>query len=173
VHVIETHIAANKREIEVTLIGPRLPQSAIAAMETKLGGAGLQGAHLVVHQAEDTKVDVGSLKADILAEIVKNSQQALQERDDTIAALRKQLAEQVATRQDWIAGAGDIAREFAAQFPQCAGALVGQVALADGSTAPLLSATCRRLPAPSQVKQAQEWFRVRTKSSAARLLLAR
>jgi uncharacterized hydrophobic protein (TIGR00271 family) len=173
VHVIETHIAANKREIEVTLIGPRLPQSAIAAMETKLGGAGLQGAHLVVHQAEDTKVDVGTLKADILAEIVKNSQQALQERDDTIAALRKQLAEQVATRQDWIAGAGDIAREFAAQFPQCPGALVGQVALADGSTAPLLSATCRRLPAPGQVKQAQEWFRVRTKSSAARLLLAR
>ena len=173
VHVIETHIAAGAHEIEVTLIGPRMPQSAIAAMEEKMAGAGLQGTRLVVHQAEDTKVDVGSLKADILAEIVKNSQQALQKRDDTIDALRKQLAEQAATRQDWVAGAADIAREFAAQFPHCADALVGQVALADGHTAPLLSADCRRLPPASQVKQAQEWFRVRTKSTEARLLMAR
>jgi uncharacterized hydrophobic protein (TIGR00271 family) len=173
VHVIETHIAAEQREIEVTLIGPRMPRAAIAAIEGRMLAAGLKGAHLVVHQAEDARVDVGTLKADILAEIVKNSQQALQERDDTIAALRKQVAEQAATRQDWIAGAGDIAREFAAQFPQCAGALVGQVALDGETTAPLLSAGCRRLPPASQVKQAQAWFRVRTKSDEARLVLAR
>jgi uncharacterized hydrophobic protein (TIGR00271 family) len=172
VHVVETHIDAGKHEIEVTLIGPRMPKTAIAAMETRLAGAGMAGTRMIVHQAEDIKVDVSTLKADILAEIVKNSQQALQERDDTIVDLRRQLAAQVATRQDWIAGAGDIAREFAAQFPQCE-ALVGQVALAEGKTAPLLSAGCRRLPAPAQVKQAQEWFRIRTKSLDARLLIAR
>jgi hypothetical protein len=51
--------------------------------------------------------------------------------------------------------------------------LVGQVALADGQTAPLLSASCRRLPAASQLKLAEDWFRVRTKAAGARLLLAR
>jgi uncharacterized hydrophobic protein (TIGR00271 family) len=173
VHVVETRIAAQAREIEVTLIGPRMPRDAIAAIETKMKQGGLDGAHLVVHQAEDSKVDVGTLKADILAEIVKNSQQALQERDDTIAALRKKLAEQVARRQDWIAGAGDIAREFGAQFPQCGEALVGQVALGEGATAPLLTAGCRRLRSTAQTRQAQEWFRIRTKSPEARLLLAR
>jgi hypothetical protein len=47
------------------------------------------------------------------------------------------------------------------------------VALGEGATAPLLTAGCRRLPSTAQTRQAQEWFRIRTKSPEARLLLAR
>jgi uncharacterized hydrophobic protein (TIGR00271 family) len=177
VHVIETHVTASTREIELTLVGPRLPQPAIAAIERRMPAAGLEGAHLLVHQAAnesvDKPIDVGLLKADILADIVKSNQQQLQQREDTIASLRQQLAGQAAGRRDWIAGAGDMAREFAVQFPQCAEVLVGQVALPDAATAPLLSARCRRMPGSQEVKRAEAWFRVRAKSDQARLLLAR
>lgn len=172
VHVIETRVTPGSRDIEVTLVGPRLPPNAIQAIEQRLAPAGLDGAHLVVHQAqgEDHKLDVGSLKADILAEIVRNSQQALQERDTTIAGLRSQLASQ----QEWLGQAGAIAREFAAQYPQCSNILVGRAGLAegDGSVAvPLLSADCRRMPGAEDAKRIKEWLKVRAGSAEVRLIL--
>jgi hypothetical protein len=71
VHVLDTRLVPASREIEVTLIGPRLAASAIKAIEGRLPAVGLKDARLSVHQAqaEDTnKIDVGSLKAELLAD---------------------------------------------------------------------------------------------------------
>lgn len=172
VHVIETHITPGTHDIEVTLVGPRLPQTAIKAIEQRLAPSGLANAKLVVHQAqgEDVKLDVGSLKADILADIVRNSQQALQDKDATIEQLRDQLASQ----QAWLGQAADIAREFAAQYPQCLNILVGRAGLADGDgsvAVPLLSADCRRMPSTKDGERIKEWLKVRARSADVRLIL--
>jgi len=171
VHVVETRIAPGARDIEVTLIGPRLPQDTIHAIEKRLVPAGLPQTRLVVHQAEDTKVDVGTLKADILAEIVRNNQQALDERDAAIESLRSQLAGQ----QQWLGQARDIAREFAAQYPQCANILVGRAALPGDqgmASVPFLSADCARMPKVDETGRINDWLKVRTGSDEVRLILA-
>ena len=113
--MLDTRLVPARHEIEVILTGPRRPASAIAAIEARLPAAGLQEARLSVHQtrAEDCKpTDVGSLKADILADIVRNNQQALQDKDMAIAALRQQLTQQ----QGWVEQA-TVRREFEAQSP--------------------------------------------------------
>lgn len=169
-HVVETKVAPGTREIELTLIGPRLPQDGIRAIEKRLAQAGLAGAHLVVHQAEDSRVDVGSIKADILAEIFRDSQQGLHDRDATIAQLRQQLAAQA----QWLATAGDLTREFGAQYPGCADIVVGEIAAPDSKDAPripLLSAHCNSALGADERKRAEDWFKVRTKSDSIRLLL--
>ena len=176
VHVLETRLTPASRDIEVTLIGPRLPQAAIAAIEGRLAGAGLQKARLSVHQAQaedhrDEKIDIGSLKADILADIVRNSQQALQERDATIDALRRQLTSQ----QGWVEQSDAVTREFETQYPQCGNVLTGR-ALPTGAgksvPVPFLSADCRRLPKADEIKRLTEWLKVRTGQAEARLVLA-
>ena len=179
VHVLETRLAPRTQEIEVTLIGPRLPAAAIAAIEARLAPAGLSGARLSVHQAQaeaeaddnDSKIDVGSLKADILADIVRNNQQVLQEKDATIAALREQLGGQ----QGWVEQAESVTREFEAQYPQCGNVLVGRAAApgpAQPGTLPFLSADCRRMPKADEAKRIVEWLRVRTGNPGVRLILA-
>ncbi|EEF27059.1 conserved hypothetical protein [Ricinus communis] len=171
VHVIETRVAAGTHDIEVTLIGPRLPASAIKAIEQRLPAAGLQQARLSVHQAQaedNNKIDVGSLKADILADIVRNNQQALQNKDAEIAALRQQLAGQ----QDWVRQADAITREFEAQYPQCGNILVGRgkEAGAEGAAiVPLLSADCRTMPRVDEIKRIEAWAEDASSSCRCRL----
>lgn len=171
-HVIDTRLNPLQRRIELTLIGPRLPAAAIEKIEQRLPQAGLGGATLVVHQAEDSRVDVGVLKADILAELFRDTQQGLRERDATIAELRQQLAR----RDAWRETAADIGAEFTAQYPGCADLLMG-VALVtgeDGKTAsevPTLTARCKRALRPAEVQRAQAWLTTRTKSPGARLIL--
>lgn len=153
VHVIETRVAPGTRDIEVTLIGARLPQSAIKAIEGRLASSGLDHARLLVHQVqpEDHKIDVGSLKLDILADIVRNTRQALQEKETVIATLREQVAQQQAQQQAWVEEAGAATREFEAQYPQCGNVLVGKaVPQQEGNAAavPVLSAECRPCPDP-------------------------
>jgi uncharacterized hydrophobic protein (TIGR00271 family) len=172
VHVLETRVAPGSHDIEVTLIGARLPASAIKAIEGRLGTSGLEHARLLVHQAqaEDNKIDVGSLKADILADIVRNNQQALQDKDAAIAALRKQLAGQ----QGWMEQASAVTREFAAQYPQCGSILVGRAVLQgdEGRTfVPVLSADCRRVPGAEEARRINEWLKVRTGSAEVSVIL--
>jgi uncharacterized hydrophobic protein (TIGR00271 family) len=170
-HVVETRVAPGERTIELTLIGARVPQDAVRAIEKRLAQAGLDKAKLVVHQAEDSHVDAGSIKADILAELFRGNQQSLVDRDATIAQLRQQLSAQA----QWLATAGDITREFAAQYPACADILVGEVAASGGPEArrvPLLSATCAAPLAETERKRAEEWLKARTKTDAVKLLLA-
>jgi hypothetical protein len=176
VHVLETRLVPGTHDIEVTLIGMPLAAAAIKAIEQRLTPAGLKDARLFVHQGEvphveSQKIDVGSLKADILAEIVRNNQDALQDKDSTIEALRRQVAAQ----QEWMAQAGAVTREFEAQYPQCGDILVGKAAPdgADGTPpVPFLSATCRRMPRADEVKRINEWLKVRSGHPAGRVILA-
>jgi len=171
VHVLETRLAPRTREIEVTLIGRRLPAEAIRAIEARLAPSGLQGARLLVHQAqaEDAiKIDVGSLKADILADIVRNNQQVLDDKEATIAALRAQAT----SRQGWVEQADAVTREFEAQYPQCGNVLVGMAAPEQGTALiPFLSAECRRLPRAAELTRINEWLKVRMTNPASRLVL--
>jgi len=173
VHVLDTNVVPRTRAIEVTLIGARLPEAAIAAIERRLAPAGLQGARLSVHQAQaedrdDDRIDVRSLKADILADIVRNNQQALQDKDARIAALQAKLSGQ----QDWVDQAAAVTREFEAQYPLCGNVLVGRaVAPGQGGPVPFLSADCRRMPKAGDLNRIQEWLKVRTGQAEVKLAL--
>ena len=174
VHVLDTRLVPASRDIEVTLIGPRLPADAIKAIEGRLAGAGLQKTRLSVHQAQaedNDKIDVGSLKADILADIVRSNQQALQDKDAMIAALRQQLTSQ----QGWLEQAASVSREFEAQYPQCGNVLMGRAVLpgdVQGLPVPFLSADCRRLPKADEMARITAWLKVRTGQADVRLVLA-
>jgi len=175
VHVLEARVAPGTHDIEVTLIGTPLATTAIQAIERRLASAGLANARLFVHQGdvprvESQKIDIGSLKADILADIVRNNQDALQDKDAAIEALRRQVAAQ----QAWMAQAGAVTREFEAQYPQCGDVLVGKAAAdgADGTVpVPFLSATCGRMPRADEIKRIGEWMKVRSGSPDARVVL--
>lgn len=170
-HVVAFDVDAPRRRIELSLVGPRLAGERIAEIEKRLPGARLEGASLVVHQAEDSKVDVRSLKDDIVADIFRDTQQDLREREATIAELRQQIARQAA----WADTAPDLAAELLAQLPACGEVLVGAAvdttAGADPARVPIVTAHCTRLRKEDYAR-AEAWLKARTKSQRARLILA-
>ncbi|WP_342116363.1 DUF389 domain-containing protein [Pseudoduganella sp. OTU4001] len=166
-HVVDVRLSPQQRSIELTLIGRRLAAGVIAGIQGKLAPAGLPDTKLKVHQAEDSRVDVGVLKADIVGEIFRDTQQGLREREATIDQLKHELSQ----HDQWRRNAGDIAREFAAQFPQCDEVMVGMALTSAGTEVPTLTAACTRPFASAEARRATAWLQARTKNELARLTL--
>lgn len=171
-HVVDMRLAAQRKEVELTLIGARLSPAKLKAIENRMRQGGLTGATLTVHQAEDTHVDVGLLKADIVGEVLRDTQQGLTERDKKIDELTGELAR----RDAWRALAKDVGDEFAAQYPDCADVLVGSAVThtrpdAQAKEIPSLTAVCTRPPTPEELQRAETWLKARVKSDQARLFL--
>ncbi len=84
-------INPKSKTIELSLIGKTVPKEALKAIEQKLASSGLESASLVVRQAGQDKIDTLSLKTSIIADLYKESQSALDSRDQQIATLNEKL----------------------------------------------------------------------------------
>lgn len=169
--VVAVHPDGAARRIDVTLIGARFAPDALRAVQAKLAAAGLEQTRLVVHQAENQKIDVAALKTDLLADVYRQSQAQLAERERSIADLRATLQE----RDAWRATARDIAAELSAQLPECGAALAGESwrTGADGAQerVPFLSARCAKPVSRAARERIERWLRVRAHASEVRLQL--
>jgi uncharacterized hydrophobic protein (TIGR00271 family) len=171
-HVVDVRLAAQRKEVELTLIGAQLSPIAIKEIEERMRQKGLSGATLLIHQSESTQVDVGSLKADIVGEIFRDTQQGLRDKDAAIAQLKQELER----RESWRNTASDISKEFAAQYNGCRDILVGVALVPADAQQPLrevptLTATCSPSVVATELQRAQAWFKARTKSEQAQLVL--
>lgn len=172
VYVAESKSDPGRRRIEVTLIGEPVDQAHLKLIESHLGEAGLAGASIVVHQSGDNRVDVASLKAGIVSDLLKESQREVAERNQTI----EKLQQEVAARRAWMAQQTDIARELQAQYPHLDHIVIGSGLAADAPAdssqeVALLSATSSKVLPRDEQRRMEDWFKVRTKASAVRLLI--
>ncbi len=84
-------IDSKDKKIELSLIGRPIPKETLEAIQNKLIKNDLEATALVVHQAGQQKVDTLSLKTSIVADLYKESQIALDLKDQKIAMLNEQL----------------------------------------------------------------------------------
>lgn len=79
------------KKIELSLIGKPIPKDTLEIIQQKLILNDLEATLLVVHQVGEQKIDTLSLKTSIVADLYKESQVALDSRDQKIAKLNEQL----------------------------------------------------------------------------------
>ena len=84
-------IDPKEKKIELSLIGKPIPKETLEDIRNKLIKNDLETALLVVHQAGEQKIDTLSLKTSIVADLYKESQIALDSRDQQITKLNDQL----------------------------------------------------------------------------------
>lgn len=113
-HVAETIIDPKDKRIEVTLIGEILPKRQLGEIAEHLSVAGLAGAKLEIHQAEQGKIDFSSLRTGLLSDLYAQSQLSLEKKDKTIWQLQEELKTQNENRQHLLS----IPQELHAIFPQ-------------------------------------------------------
>ena len=79
------------KKIELSLIGKPISKETLETIQNKLIKNELAATSLVVHQAGEQKIDTLSLKTSIVADLYKESQVALDSRDQQIAKLNEKL----------------------------------------------------------------------------------
>jgi uncharacterized hydrophobic protein (TIGR00271 family) len=84
-------IDPKEKKIELSLIGKPISKETLEDIRNKLIKNDLEATLLVVHQAGEQKIDTLSLKTSIVADLYKESQIALDSRDQQITKLNDQL----------------------------------------------------------------------------------
>ena len=170
-HVVDTRVDPSTRAIDVSLIGNPISKATLGGIEGKLAVAGLPDSRIVLHQSgEYEKVDVTQLRAGVLSDLYKQSQEAIAAKDRQLDELQASLR----ASQRFSLQAGDMADELRAQFPA-----LGDVTLSQGIT---IDADGERVPVSqlaitgggdldaAERERIQAWFKVRSKADAARVL---
>lgn len=92
--VLDRKISYEKREIKVVLIGSEVPDASIALAKDKLKEYKLEKTALIVHQGMNNEgVDISSIRAMVMEDFYKNSEQRLLEQQKKITLLEKNLQE--------------------------------------------------------------------------------
>ena len=84
-------INPKSKTIELSLIGKPIPKTTLKTIQNKLIKNELEATSLVVHQAGEQQIDTLSLKTSIVADLYKESQIAIDSRDQQIVKLNNQL----------------------------------------------------------------------------------
>ena len=90
--VLDKKISYEHREIRVVLIGPEVPEASIALARSKMKQYKLEETKLVVLQGmNNDAMDISAIRAMVMEDFYKNSEQRLQEQQKKISSLEKNL----------------------------------------------------------------------------------
>ena len=90
--VLDKKVSYEHREIRGVLIGPEVPEASIALARSKMKQYKLEETKLVVLQGmNNDAMDISSIRAMVMEDFYKNSEQRLQEQQKKISSLEKNL----------------------------------------------------------------------------------
>lgn len=90
-NVAQVKIDPKTREIKVFLIGDHVPEGELNTITSRLALDGLENTTMKIYQNGDRdNVDISTLKADIVADLYKNSQISSEKKDRTIEQLKEE-----------------------------------------------------------------------------------
>jgi uncharacterized hydrophobic protein (TIGR00271 family) len=105
------------KTLRVNLIGERLPEKDVQAIEQRLPEFGLTGVSLVLVQSGQASLDMNVIKKDLLNEFLQTNRNDIAEREARIAELQTQLQALQASAAKQLPLQA-IHKELLAQFPQ-------------------------------------------------------
>ena len=170
VYIASAKVDPAERSIDVSLIGEPLTPEQLQQIESRLAVNGMPGASIRVHQAkEGSKLDLSALKASLLSDLYKESQEAQRQKDVEIAQLRQDLQR----KGQGLALADDLAAELRVQLPGFKEVLISQGYryAGSGERQPLTHLTLLLDQALPEAEKARllAWLKLRLKSEAVHL----
>jgi len=166
-------IDPNKRTIDITLLGEQLDKKQLASIQRHLKNYSLNNTKLIIHQSGDKKIDLASLKTNLLSELYSTSQKAGEEKEKRIQQLEGELAKLKAEQPD----GQSIAQELRTQYPMLQKVVLAKapVWLADGTTKETALLAYLMVNKPIRAvdrKKIVAWLKVRTKMEHVRLIVS-
>lgn len=173
-NVAQVKIDPKTEEVKVFLIGDYISQSELNNISARLGNAGLEKAKLKVYQnGEQEGVDISTLKADIVADLYRNTKADLQEKEKKITQLKEKIQLLSHNREYYTA----IPNELQTLFPK-----VHHVILSENydpmaaennisATRLILNADAKKRLTQSERQKIEAWLKMRTKSNNVMIII--
>ena len=161
------------KTIEVILFGDDVHESFVDIARSKMPHYGLKDATLLIRQnPHGESTDVGELKALVLEDFYKNSEQRIREKDERINELTKNL--EAYTYTDKLGG--EMASELRVIFPNVTEVLTSLSTVTGVETLKMermLTAVlkCQEKPNEAERQKLENWLKARTKTDTLRLVI--
>ncbi len=167
VYIASAKVDPSERSIDVSLIGEPLSSDQVQQIESRLAINGMPEAKIRVHQArEGGKLDLSALKASLLGDLYKESQEEQRQKDSEIIQLRKDLAHY----GQGLAQADDLAAELRVQLPSLKELMIshGYRYAANSERQPLMHLTLFVNQTLSEAEKGRllAWLKLRLKTEA-------
>ncbi len=159
-------------KIEVTLIGERISDEDIEILSRKMSGFNLARTYLRIKQSGDRGTDLNALRSDILKDLYERNEVLIQDKDQKINLLERELAEYARSGSQVL----DIAREAKINHPNLQNFSMNRAIIADlqkdkQDTLLFAYAKFRTKPNREEQQRFQNWLKLRTKADSVALVL--
>ena len=152
------------REIRVVLIGPEVPEASIELARSKMERYKLEETKLIVLQGmNNDAMDISSIRAMVMEDFYKNSEQRLQEQQKKIAALEKNLEKY----KSYDEMSRTIIPELKVLYPSVTAVSISHTL---ETTVALAVLKFGRHPSESEKKKISEWLQARVGAKKLRLI---
>lgn len=161
--LVDTKIDADKRIIDLSILGEPIGSETLRNIEARLAGADLEGARIVLHQAGENRVDVTALKSSLLSDLLRESQETVKQRDAQVQNLKTELA----ARDAILGQANGIAKEIRQLYPEVIRVLFADgvsVTSEDNKEKVVYVSIATRIVMPKENRErVKDWLKVRLK----------
>ena len=166
-NVAQVKIDPKTKEVKVFLIGSHIPQNELNRISARMDSVGLKNATMKIYQnGEQDSIDVSTLKADIITDLYKTSQTALEAKDKQITQLKEQVRTLSTNREHFSA----VPAELETLFPKVKEVILSQNYDPEATDHNLstnrliLNAKATKRLTKKETAQIEEWLKMRTKS---------
>lgn len=167
-NVAQVKIDTKTRVLKVFLIGDHIPKNELNNISARLNDAGLKNTILKVYQnGERETLNVSTLKADIVTELYKNSQVAIDNKDKQILTLKTQIQKLSTSRENF----KEVPQELETLFPNIKNVFLSQgydLEAKDNNkseTKLILNGETRKRLSKKERNQIEEWLKLRMKNT--------
>lgn len=171
--VLDRKISFERREIKVVLIGSEIPDASIALAKDKLKEYKLDNTTLIIHQGMNNEgMDISSIRAMVMEDFYKNSEQRLQEQQKKISSLEKNLEKYKGYDQL----CGELIPELKVLYPSTRSLSVAyttemRMDSAKVDTITLAVMKFDRVLKPVEKEKVKEWLQARLKTTNLKLIV--
>ena len=158
--------------IAISLIGERINEEYLEILSKKLGAFNLRNTYLSVKQSGDSGTDMNILRSDILKDLYERNEMLIQNKDQKISLLERELAEYGQTNSQVL----DIASEAKINHPNLQNFSINRAIMANlqenrQDTLLIAYAKFRQRPSQQEKSRFENWLKLRTKADSLALIV--
>ncbi|WP_194973738.1 TIGR00341 family protein [Aquiflexum lacus] len=163
---------ADSSVIEISLIGERIEEEQIIRIQKRLDAFNLKNTYLNLKQSGDSGTDMNLLRSDILKDLYERNELLIQDKDQKINLLERELSEYSRSSNQVV----DLANEAKIHYPNLENFTVNRTIMANlkenrQDTLLLAFAKFRQTPSAQEKQRFGEWLKVRTKADTVSLII--
>lgn len=163
---------ADSSSIEISLIGERISEEEISRIQKRLDAYKLKNTYLNLKQSGDSGTDMNLLRSDILKDLYERNEALIQDKDQRIRLLERELSEYSRNSNQVV----DLANEAKIHYPNLDNFTINRTIMANikenrQDTLLLAFAKFRQNPSAQEKQRFGEWLKVRTKADTVSVII--